>query len=44
MKKRHNIMGRFVTKLRKYHKSMDLISNMLIHDKNSVSITDSACL
>jgi hypothetical protein len=34
-------MGQFVTNLIKHHKSVCLVSNMLIHDKNIVSITDS---
>jgi hypothetical protein len=37
-------MARFVTNLRKCHKSMGLVSNMLICDENIVSIIDSACL
>jgi hypothetical protein len=37
-------MGQFVMNLRKCHKNMDLISNMLIRGENIVSITDSACL
>jgi hypothetical protein len=40
----HNIMGQFVTNMRKCHKSMDLVSNMLICDKNIVSVIDSVCL
>jgi hypothetical protein len=44
VKKCHNIIGRFMTNLRKRHKSMGLISNKLIRDKNIVSVTDSACL
>jgi hypothetical protein len=43
-KKLHNIMGLFVTNLRKRHKSMGLVSSMLIYDENIVSVTDSACL
>jgi hypothetical protein len=44
VKKHHNIIDRFVMNMRKHHKSMSLISNMLIRDKNIVSVTDSACL
>jgi hypothetical protein len=44
VKKHHNVMGQFVMNLRKCHKSMCLISNMLIHDENIVSVIDSAFL
>jgi hypothetical protein len=40
VKKSHNIMCPFVTNLRKCHKSMGLVSNLLIHDENIVSVTD----
>jgi hypothetical protein len=33
-------MGSFVTNMRKRHKSMGLISNMLICDENIMVITD----
>jgi hypothetical protein len=38
------ISSPFVMNLRKHHKSMGLVSNMLIRDENIVSVTDSACL
>jgi hypothetical protein len=44
VKKHHNIMERFVMNLRKCHKSMGLVSNMLILNENIMSITDSVCL
>jgi hypothetical protein len=36
MEKCHNIIGRFVTNLKKCHKNMSLLSNILIRDENIV--------
>jgi hypothetical protein len=40
VKKRHNIMGPFVMNLGNRHKIIGLVSNLLIRDKNIISITD----
>jgi hypothetical protein len=40
VKKMSQYNGPFVTNLRKHHKSMGLVSNLLIYDENILSVID----